>query len=152
MKIRNWIESLFGGQVPVNSSSPVHAHADQDFPARVDFKAGIAAYAERDYARAIECFGRVLDKRHDDADAHNNLGLSYLAVDRIEDAADEFVLAVHFRPRFAQAFYNLALAQIKRRQFVEATACLERALEIKPEYAAAHNARSEEHTSELQSH
>lgn len=140
MKIRNWIESLFGGQVPVNSSSPVHAQADQDFPVRIDFKAGIAAYAERDYARAIECFGRVLDKRHDDADAHNNLGLSYLAVGRIEDAADEFVLAVHFRPLFAQAFYNLALAQIKRRQFVEATACLERALEIKPGYAAAHNA------------
>lgn len=140
MKIRNWLGSLFAGRVSVNAAPPVVVQADQDAPTRIDFKAGTAAFAARDYAQAIESFSRVLEKQHDDAEAHNNLGLSYLAVGRVEDAADEFVLAIHFRPRFAQAFYNLALAELKRGQLVEASGCLERALELKPEYAAAHNA------------
>ncbi len=108
--------------------------------ARPAFDAGLAAHARRDFATAIDCFNQVLKQQHDNAEAHNNLGLSYLEAGRIEEAADAFVLGIHFRPDFASAHYNLALAALKSGDFNEGVRCLERAIKLNPVYSAAHNA------------
>ncbi|MEO7727003.1 MAG: tetratricopeptide repeat-containing glycosyltransferase family protein, partial [Burkholderiales bacterium] len=107
--------------------------------ARVDFDAGLAAYASQDYTTAIVRFKRVLESRHDDADAHNNLGLSHLGLGHNEDALDAFVLATHFRPHFPGAFYNMALAALHGGDFKQAVTSLEQALELDPEFVAAHS-------------
>ncbi len=120
-------------------ASTVEPAVDPRAAARAAFEAGLAAYAARDLATAIDCFNRVLELRHDDADAHNNLGLCYLETGRCEDAVDEFVLATHFRPDFPQAFYHLALAAVDGRNFTEAVRWLERAIELNPDFAVAHN-------------
>ncbi|MEO8442869.1 MAG: tetratricopeptide repeat protein, partial [Betaproteobacteria bacterium] len=112
---------------------------DPHAAARAVFDAGLAAYAARDMAAAIDCFNRVLGFRHDHADAHNNLGLCYLETGRREDAVDAFVLATHFKPDFPQAFYHLALAALQERNLTEAVRCLERAIGLNPEFAAAYN-------------
>jgi tetratricopeptide (TPR) repeat protein len=107
--------------------------------ARAAFDAGLAAYAAKDYENAIVYFNRALEQRHDFADAHNNLGLSCLALGRIEDAVDAFALAIHFRPLSAHSFHNLALAELQRCNFREALCCLERAIGLDPAFASAHN-------------
>jgi tetratricopeptide (TPR) repeat protein len=81
----------------------------------------------------------VVELRDDDADAHNYLGLSYLEQGSHEDAADSFLLALHYHPQFPQALYNLALVALRRADLKEAVACLEQAIALKPDFAAAHN-------------
>ena len=109
-------------------------------PARhARFDTGIAAYAAGDFVTAVACFNRVIEARHDDADAHNHLGLSYLALGNHADAADAFVMAVHFRPQFPPAFYNMALAALGLGDPAQAITSLERAIELQPDYATAHS-------------
>src|SRR5471030_1239262 len=120
MSIRAWLESLLSRAgaraVPLGAPAAPRVVLDDDAQraARAAFDAGLAAYAVKDFATAIACFERVLQFRHDDADAQNNLGLSYLELGRFEDAMDAFVLAIHFRPQFSQAFYHMALAALQR--------------------------------------
>jgi Flp pilus assembly protein TadD len=104
------------------------------------FSNGIAAFTSGDYDAAVRYFNAVIEARHDDADAHNYLGLAYLKQSRVEDAVDCFVMATHFRPTFAEAHYNLALAAQRRGEHREAAAHLERAISCRADYAEAHNA------------
>src|SRR6186997_2922418 len=134
MSILAWLASL-----RPRPTSHTGFAAEVARPPEPAFEAGLAAYSGKDYVNAITCFSRVLELRHDDADAHNNLGMSYLQTGRLEDAIDSFVLATHFRPRFPEALHNHALAALQRREFAQAVCCLERALEQRPEFAAAHN-------------
>ena len=79
MSIFDWL----GTPLPPQRAAP-----EENGPGnlRAVFDAGLAAYAAQDYAAAIDCFKSVLDKAHDDADAHNNLGMSYLALGSGGDA------------------------------------------------------------------
>ena len=101
--------------------------------------AGRAAYEAKDFATAIDCFSRVIQCAHDDAEAHNYLGLCYLERGEYEDASDSFTLASHFKPDFAQPFFNLASLEYKRGNLKQAIAHLEHAIELKPDFANAHN-------------
>jgi len=144
MSILAWLASLRPRPtshtgIAAEVARPPEPAFDADGAVRIPFEAGLAAYSGKDYVNAIACFSRVLELRHDDADAHNNLGMSYLQTGRFEDAIDSFVLAIHFRPRFPEALHNQALAALQRREFAQAVCCLERALEQRPEFAAAHN-------------
>jgi tetratricopeptide (TPR) repeat protein len=139
MSILEWLETLLprGGARP--GVAPASPCAVPEADTRGAFDAGLAAYASRDYATASECFSRVIALRHDDADAHNNLGLSQLGAGNGEDALDSFVLAIHFRPGFAQAFYNMALAAHQLGDLGQAVANLEQAIELQADFATAHN-------------
>lgn len=143
MSMLAWLESLLPGSDARSGAastgvSPAPA-VDAQTEARTAFDAGLAAYAAADFATAIACFTRAIEHRHDDADAHNNLGMSHLRAGRSDDAMDAFVLATHFRPHFPQAFYNMALVALQRRDFDEVVRCLERALGLDPAFVAAHN-------------
>ncbi len=147
MNILAWLASLLPRVGAGTRAVPARARAypstlpgaEIEAAARAAFDAGLAAYSSEDFATAIACFNRVLQYRHDDADAHNDLGLSYLGLGRSDDAMDAFVLALHFRPQFPQAFYNMALAALQRGAINEAVPCLERALGLNPDFAAAYN-------------
>ena len=112
---------------------------EKDHTASAAFDAGKAAFRAKDYATAIDCFKTVIELRHDDADAHNYLGLSHLEQGAHEDAADCFLLAIHYRPRFPQAFYNMALAAHRRGDLAQAVTCLEQAISLKPDFAGAYS-------------
>lgn len=112
---------------------------EKERTARAAFEAGETAFRAKDYAAAVDRFRTVVELRHDDADAHNYLGLSYLDQGSHEDAADCFLLALHYQPQFPQALYNLALVALRRADLKEAVACLEQAIALKPDFAAAHN-------------
>jgi tetratricopeptide (TPR) repeat protein len=113
--------------------------AENERAARAAFEVGKTAFRAKDYAAAVEYLKTVVELRHDDADAHNYLGLSYLEQGMQEDAADCFLLALHYHPQFPQALYNLALVALRRADLNEAVACLEQAIALMPDYAAAHN-------------
>ena len=105
-----------------------------------EFNRGLAAFNGGDYDTALRHFSAAVELGHDDADAHNYLGLTHLKQGRIDDAMDCFVMAAHFRPDFAEAYYNLALAAQRRDAHREAVGYLQRALAARADYAEAYTA------------
>ena len=104
------------------------------------FSEGVKAYDIGAYDEALRHFKMVVAARHDDADAQNWLGLTHFKQHDLDDAGDCFVLATHFRPGFAEAWYHLALVAQRRNDHRDAVSCLERALAARADYAEAHNA------------
>ena len=147
MSIIAWLETLLarGGARPQNAPAGVPTaqravpEKDTQGVPRAAFDAGLAAYAAQEYSTAIDSFKLVLGNAHDDADAHNNLGLSYLGLGSAEDAMDSFVLALHFRPQFPQAIYNMALAAHQLGNMEQVVASLAHAIELRPDFTAAHS-------------
>ncbi len=97
------------------------------------------ALAEKDYALAVNRFKALIDLRHDDADAYCGLGIAYLKLRQDEDAADNFLMAAHFRPDFAEPHYHLALLAHRSGDFPLAIGHATRALHVREDYADAHN-------------
>ena len=62
------------------------------------------------YVQAERCLLRALALEHDFAAAHLELGLTYRAQNKLEDAIDYFQLAVHFAPRCVAAWIELGAA------------------------------------------
>jgi Flp pilus assembly protein TadD len=140
MRIAAWLKLLRAGPNAQRGAAPPTEPAVEIGDAgRNAFEAGLSAYAAKDFAAAIACFASVIERRHDDSDAHNNLGLCYLETGQVEDAVDSFVLAIHFKPDFPEAFHHLALAALQADDYQEAVRCLERALELNPDFAAGHS-------------
>ncbi len=147
MSILSWLTGLLrrggAGQRPapaaVEALPIVVPDEEKARTARAASEAGKAAFGTKDYATAINCFKTVIELRHDDADAHNYLGVSYLEQGGYEDAADCFTLAIHHRPLFPQAFHNMALVAQHHGDLEQAVACLEKAVAMKPDFAGAHS-------------
>ncbi len=136
------IAGLLGGHAGASGDAAAFAgiSAADAHAADSAFRDGVAAFDAGDYAAAVRCFEAVVAQRHDDAAAHNYLGLAHLKRGELEDAADCFVLATHFRPAYAEAWYNLALAAQRRADHAEAVRCLEQAIAFRTGYAEAYNA------------
>jgi len=69
--------------------------------------------------------------------AHNNLGMVFLAQDRLEKAGEQFQRAVEINPAYAYARNNLAGVLAKQGRNEEAIEHYGKALEFQPDYFAA---------------
>jgi tetratricopeptide (TPR) repeat protein len=89
------------------------------------------------FAEAELSLLRALELEHDCAAAHLELGLTYRALARLEDAVDYFQLAVHFAPDVNASWLALgdALAKLGRTQ--AAVAAYREALTRAPHHAAS---------------
>src|SRR5437763_12869392 len=102
MSLRSWLKSFAnttGETSPAYQPTNVHAGSTSisEEEANRARDAGRAAYEAKDFATAIDCFSRVIQFEHEDAEAHNYLGLCYLERGEYEDASDCFALASHFK-------------------------------------------------------
>jgi len=70
---------------------------------------GLDFYKSHAFVEAAAAFERVLELKHDDANAHLALGRVRMQQDRWDDAADSLQLAVLFDPQYAEAHAELAL-------------------------------------------
>lgn len=104
-----------------------------------DFENAVAAFEVLDYVAATGLFEAVIAARHDDAAAHFGLGLCWYKLKNDEDAADNFLMALHFQPQFAEPHYHLALIAQKSGDIPAAIRHIEHALVRRPDYADAHN-------------
>ena len=133
---------LLGGRAGASSDAAVVAGTTLANARAADatFEDGIVAFDAGNYAAALRCFEAVIAARHDDAAAHNYLGLVHLKQGNLEDAVDCFVLSTHYRPVFSEAHYNLAFVAQRRGEHREAIAHLKRAISCRADYAEAYNA------------
>jgi len=70
---------------------------------------------------------------------HNNLGFSYRAMGRIDEAIGELKTAIRLEPDYPEAHNNLGTAYDDKRLTDEAIAEYKTAIRLKPDYAEPHN-------------
>ena len=75
----------------------------------------------------------------DHAEAHNNLGITYLDLSRLEEAESCFLRALQFMPDYAEAHNNLGLTLRSLGRSDEAVASFSQALQFNPNSAEIHN-------------
>ena len=81
---------------------------------------------------AAEHFMRALSLNPNFAPAHNNLGMAWQEMGRVEESLVEFAEAARLQPRFASPLLNQASALRQLGRLTEATAPYEELLRIKP--------------------
>jgi tetratricopeptide (TPR) repeat protein len=90
------------------------------------------------HAKAAAELEKALQVAPEFADAHNDLGVQYVALGRHEEALGQFQAAVRIAPGMARAHSNLALALWKLGRAAEAESSVRRAVALDPASAKAH--------------
>ena len=71
--------------------------------------------------------------------AHNNFGLTLAAQGKLDEAIQQYMLALQFKPYYADAHNNLGLALATQGKLTEAVQHYNQALQLKPDRAEFHN-------------
>ena len=82
---------------------------------------------------------RLVDLSPQDAEAHNNLGVTLGKLGRLDEAKASYLKALVLRSDYAEAHNNLGVTLGKLGKFKEAEVSYSKAIMIKPGYAGAHN-------------
>ena len=75
---------------------------------------------QREHTKAKATFLQVLAMDADDADAHHNLGITYMALEAPETAASHFEKALVLNPKMSSVYYKLAYVYVELERFEEA--------------------------------
>lgn len=131
--------SLIEGQPRIESSLPVAGTVSARellIPAKAikEFKRGRKAYMASDFKSSAEHFEKALQMYPDFAEAHNNLGSSYLMGGASEKSLSEFGKAIVLSPKEIDAYNNLSLALLLLKRYPDSEAAARRALQIDPRH------------------
>jgi protein O-mannosyl-transferase len=92
----------------------------------------------RDVAKLSAFDSRLTSLVPNNAVYHNNFGLTLAQSGRLNEAIEQYQLAVKLDPKDAKALNNLGAAYYRCRNIPGALDCYQRALQCKPDYAEAH--------------
>ena len=88
---------------------------------------------------AISANQKAIALSPNDADAHNNLGNTLLALSRLDEAEESFKKAIALRPNFSEAYNNLGNTLKNKGVLDKAEANLRKAIALNSKSARAHN-------------
>ena len=100
---------------------------------------GVAAYQQKDAARAVELIGRAVAVRPTVAIFHANLAEAYRALGQLDRAIGCCRTALRLQPGLAEAANNWGLALLDQGKAEAAVAPFEAALRARPDFALASN-------------
>ena len=96
------------------------------------FLGGGIAYHCRQFSSAAQALTEVVDKQPTNREARLLLGMTYLALERYQEATGSFEQLLAVEPEHYQALYFFAHALTKSKRLPEAHAALERAIAVDP--------------------
>src|SRR5881296_868090 len=111
---------------------------------------GLALADQGKLAEAMEHYRQALEIKPDSVEAHTNWGLALADQGKLAEAIEHYRQALNIKPDYGAAHYNWGVVLGQQGKPAEAIEHYRLALQMRPNSAEAH--RSEEHTSELQSH
>ena len=82
--------------------------------------AGVAAYHNGQYEKALELFRRAIDINPDFTEGYNNLGLTYTEMQAEEKATEAFKKAIELNPDLAATYNNLGYVFYRLGSYSEA--------------------------------
>ncbi len=100
------------------------------------------AYQEKDFARAVPLYERVVALRPDHAEAHYKRGNALKDLGQLPAALASYDLAVEHNPNFPYAWCNRGVVQMGLALYEPALASFDRAIELDPKDTVAHSNRA----------
>jgi len=82
--------------------------------------AGVVAYHNGQYEKALELFGKALEINPEFTEGHNNLGLTYTELHEEEKATEAFKKAIELDPNLAATYNNLGYVFYRLGSYTEA--------------------------------
>jgi tetratricopeptide (TPR) repeat protein len=98
---------------------------------------GRAFYLAGDYAKAIECYKEIVQRKPDSAEAHFNLGVAYGKIGENKKAIECFRETIRLDPTSHVAYCNLGLDYKDLGDNDNAVESFKEAIRIKPDYVKA---------------
>jgi len=127
-------QSVFVESLSANSGSNIPSGMSAD-----DLNdAGMAALKNQNLRAATELFKKVVELEPKHKDAWNNLGRSYLALGKYDDAVASFNKQIEINPFDEFAYNNLGLAYQSQQKYDPAIAAYKKQLEVNPLDQFAH--------------
>jgi len=116
---------------PVSSTVTIHG-LQHHVPARAEkeFERGLKAEKKRNDEEAIAHFKKAIVLDPEFYTAINDLGTSYLRLDRVELAVEQFTKAIAVDSHAIVAYSNLALAYLKQGRFADGERTARRAVDL----------------------
>ena len=99
---------------------------------------GISLRSAGKVRESLMALQKVADARPLDADAHNNLGVTYKELGDLDKAEGSYRLAIQIRPDFAEAYVNLGNTLLELGDRSGARENYIAAIELQPDSANAH--------------
>ena len=90
------------------------------------------------YQQAIQGFEHCLKLNSKDFESYNNLGNTYLDLQRFDKAREMYSQAIVLNPKYSTAHHNLANVLIKTGELEEAIVCYSQAISLDPSLVIAH--------------
>jgi predicted TPR repeat methyltransferase len=100
---------------------------------------GAMAHQLGNHLLALELIGRAIAADSCAPVYHSNLGSSYRALGRLDEAIASFRQALALKHDYADAHYNLGVALSDRGELDEAAACFRTAIALQPDHVSAHH-------------
>jgi membrane associated rhomboid family serine protease/Flp pilus assembly protein TadD len=96
----------------------------------LDYARAQDAYRRKDLNGAVDYLHKSLEHAPRSLDSHFMLGLVYLEQEKYDDAKQQFVTATEIDPKFANAYGELCVANLKLRDLSGALVACKRAVEL----------------------
>ncbi len=90
------------------------------------------------YEKAIEHYKKAIDLIFYEPVVHNNLGVTYFRIGKLDSSIAAYQQALSLRPGYVQAYLNLANAYLEKKENNLALLAVQKSLEYAPGNAAAH--------------
>jgi Flp pilus assembly protein TadD len=96
------------------------------------FNSGVNFYRQREIAKAIQSYMKVIELNPNYFEAYNNLGIIYQDIGDFEKASELYQKAIEINPRYEKAYNNLGILYLITNRYDEALSAFQNAIEINP--------------------
>lgn len=98
---------------------------------------GIARSEAGEHEQAIDLYRRTIEQRPNWPKTHNNMGNSFVRLERFVEAESAYRRAIEIEPRYALAYYNLGTLLARQNRLEEGERLLRESLRLNPDHAGA---------------
>ena len=94
---------------------------------------GLLKSKQEKYAISIEIFTKAIEENPMDYEAYHNRGLSYLMINKLDEALQDFDKSIQFNPTFSDSYYLRGDVYKRRGSSFSAIRDFEKAIELNPD-------------------
>jgi Tfp pilus assembly protein PilF len=123
---------------PKDSELETAQHRTAASDALIHFNSGVEFYHQRDYAKAIQAYQKVIDIDPGYAEAYNNLGIIYQDAGDFDRALSAYQKAIEINPRYEKALNNLGVLLYLKGGYEESIRAFQKALTLNANNIESH--------------
>jgi type IV pilus biogenesis/stability protein PilW len=123
---------------PKNSESESGKNQSAVSDALIHFNSGVDFYHQRDYAKAIQAYQKVIEIDPGYAEAYNNLGIIYQEAGDLDRALSSYQKAIEVNPKSEKALNNLGVLLYLKGRYEESIQAFQKALTLNANNIESH--------------